>query len=182
MKLLILLSLSSLFGIFGCATDRGGNGKSEPVFYGTAVMTSAAGKAVTGTVKFSEGFGKVKVVADFKGLNPKDQHAMHIHEFGDCRAADFTSAGGHFNPFKKDHGAPDAQSHHAGDLGNIETNAKGEGHLEIELDQVSIAGKLNPLVGRAIIVHEHPDDMITQPTGGAGGRIACGIIGASAAP
>lgn len=144
-------------------------------------MVPAAGKSVSGTIKFAEGFGKVKIVADLKGLNPKDQHAIHIHEFGDCRAVDFSSAGGHFNPLKKDHGAPDAVSHHAGDLGNIETNAKGEGRVEIELDKVSIAGQLSPLVGRAVIIHEHPDDLITQPTGGAGGRIACGIIGASAA-
>lgn len=166
----------------GCSTISKSGSKPGAVFYGIAVMTPVKGGKVSGTVKFSEAFGKVKVVGDFKGLNPKDQHGFHIHEFGDCTAADFTSAGGHFNPATHEHGAPDAASHHAGDMGNVETNEKGEAHIELELEKVSIAGKLNPLVGRAVILHENPDDLISQPTGGAGGRIACGVIGASANP
>lgn len=168
--------------ISSCATVSKNGSKPGAVFYGIAVLTPAKGSKVSGTVKFSEAFGKVKVVGDFKGLNPKDQHGFHIHEFGDCTAADFASAGGHFNPAVHEHGAPDAASHHAGDMGNVETNEKGEAHIELELEKVSIAGKLNPLVGRAVILHENPDDLISQPTGGAGGRIACGVIGASANP
>jgi Cu-Zn family superoxide dismutase len=155
-----------------------GSEKSAPVYYAVAVMNPTEGNTVSGQVHFSEGFGEVKVVAKLKGLPPNSEHGFHIHEFGDCRAANASSAGGHYNPKAHAHGAPNSEAHHAGDLGNIKSNAKGEATLKLEMRNISLSGSMSPILGRGMIVHKNPDDLVSQPTGGAGDRIACGIIGA----
>src|SRR5947208_14884653 len=93
-----------------------------------AVLHPTAGNNVTGSVTFTKSGDEVKVVADVNGLTP-GKHGFHIHEFGDCSSSDGSSAGGHFNPTHKQHGAPDASDRHAGDLGNIEADASGKAHL-----------------------------------------------------
>ena len=139
-----------------------------------AVLQSASGSKVTGTVTFTKSGDTVQVIADISGLTP-GKHAFHIHEFGDCSAADATSAGSHFNPMKKPHGAPDAAERHEGDLGNIEADSNGKAHLEMKDSMLKLSGE-NSIIGRAVIVHEKVDDW-SQPTGNAGGRQACGVIG-----
>ena len=139
-----------------------------------AVLHSASGSQVTGTVTFTKMGDTVQVVADITGLTP-GKHGFHIHEFGDCSAADASSAGGHFNPMKKPHGAPDAAERHAGDLGNIEADSTGKAHLELKDDMLKLSGE-NSILGRGVIVHEKVDDW-SQPTGNAGSRQACGVIG-----
>src|SRR5205823_14101391 len=129
----------------------------------------------TGSVTFTQSGGVVKVVADIAGLTP-GKHGFHIHEFGDCFSSDGNSAGGHFNPTHKQHGAPDANDLHAGDLRNIEPDASGQAHLEWS-DKVMKLSGADSIVGHAVIVHEKADDLKTQPTGNAGGRLACGVIG-----
>src|SRR5437016_1771719 len=91
-------------------------------------------------------------------------------------SSDGNSAGGHFNPMHTQHGAPDASERHAGDLGNIEADASGKAHLEWS-DKVMKLSGADSIVGHAVIVHEKADDLKTQPTGNAGGRLACGVIG-----
>jgi superoxide dismutase, Cu-Zn family len=140
-----------------------------------AVLHPASNSNVSGTVTFTAAGDSVKVVADITGLTP-GKHGFHIHEFGDCSAPDATSAGGHFNPTKHQHGAPDATDRHAGDLGNIEADVSGKAHLEIT-DKVMKLNGDESIVGHAVIVHEKVDDLKTQPTGNAGGRVACGVIG-----
>lgn len=140
-----------------------------------AVLHPASGSQVMGTVTFTQAGSEVKVVADITGLTP-GKHGFHIHEFGDCSAADASSAGGHFNPTKHQHGAPDASDRHAGDLGNIEADASGKAHLEWSDKMMKLSGD-ESIVGHAVIVHEKVDDLKTQPTGNAGGRVACGVIG-----
>ncbi len=140
-----------------------------------AELQPAAGKNVHGTVTFQAVAGnKVKVTAHLTGLEP-GKHGFHVHEKGDCSAPDFTSAGGHFNPTNAPHGAPTDAQHHSGDLGNIEANAKGEGHLETTVDFLQLNGP-NSIVGKGLIVHVKEDDLKTQPTGNAGAREACGVI------
>ena len=117
----------------------------------------------------------MKVIADVTGLTP-GKHGFHVHEFGDCSSPDGNSAGAHFNPTHKQHGAPDAADRHAGDLGNIEADAAGKAHLECTDKTMKLLGP-DSIVGRAVIVHEKEDDLKTQPTGNAGGRVACGVIG-----
>jgi len=140
-----------------------------------AVLESASNSKVTGTVTFTKSGDAVKVVADISGLTP-GKHGFHIHEFGDCSAPDAASAGSHFNPTKHQHGAPDATDRHAGDLGNIEADASGKAHLELTDDMMKLSGS-DSIIGHAVIVHEKADDLKTQPTGDAGGRLACGVIG-----
>lgn len=118
--------------------------------------------------------GGVRIVADIDGLAP-GKHGFHIHEHGDCSAADASSAGGHFNPDNKPHGALDATSRHVGDLGNVEADAKGHAHYEL-VDAVITLEGAHSIIGRAVIVHEKADDFTTQPTGNAGSKLACGVI------
>jgi superoxide dismutase, Cu-Zn family len=67
--------------------------------------------------------------------------------------------------------------HHAGDLGNIDADDKGHAHVERSVAGLTIAGDRNPILGRAVIIHASEDDFTTQPTGNAGDRIGCGVIG-----
>jgi Cu-Zn family superoxide dismutase len=139
-----------------------------------AVLHSSSGSQVMGTVTFTQMGDTVQVVADVTGLTP-GKHGFHIHEFGDCSAADASSAGGHFNPMKKPHGAPDAPERHAGDMGNLEADSTGKAHLELKDNMLKLSGE-NSILGRGVIVHEKVDDW-SQPVGNAGGRLTCGVIG-----
>ncbi len=140
-----------------------------------AVLRPTEGNSVEGTVRFAETENGVKVVADVKGLEP-GKHGFHIHEYGDCTAPDATSAGGHFNPFGKPHGGPDAELRHVGDLGNITAGEDGNASYERVDSHLKLRGQ-GGIVGLSVIVHEKEDDFTTQPTGGAGDRLACGVIG-----
>ena len=140
-----------------------------------AVLHPTKGSKVEGTVTFTKSGDEMKVVADITGLAP-GKHGFHIHEFGDCSAPDGTSAGGHFNPGNDPHAGHDADKRHVGDLGNIEAGASGKAHLELTDKMMSFSGE-NSILGRGLIVHEKADDLKTQPTGNAGGRVACGVIG-----
>ncbi len=137
----------------------------------------------SGRVIFYQAGSQVRVVADVTGVSPPGNHGFHVHDNGKCErdpGKDFTTAGGHFNPAGTPHACPDAASHHAGDLGNIVINADGTGHLDVTTSALSLSGA-GSVVGRAIILHAAPDDCTTQPTGNAGGRLACGVIAASGA-
>jgi Cu-Zn family superoxide dismutase len=129
---------------------------------------------VHGQVTFQEEAGGVRVTADISGLSP-GKHGFHIHQNGDCSAADFSSAGGHFNPLGAPHGAPTDPEHHAGDFGNIVADAGGHARLEQVYSWMTFTGT-NSILGHAVIVHAKADDLRSQPSGDAGGRIACGVI------
>jgi len=145
-----------------------------------AVLHPAAGGKVEGTVWFEPAGSGVKVKARVTGLAP-GTHGFHVHEFGDCSAADSTSAGGHFNPMSQPHGAPQASARHVGDLGNVEAGADGVATLDWTDAHLAFDGH-HAVVGRAVIVHAKADDLKTQPTGDAGGRLACGVIGVAKQP
>ena len=149
-------------------------GAQEPT-KAIAVLHPTAGSNVSGTVTFTKGADGIQVVADVTGLKP-GKHGFHVHEFGDCSAPDGNSAGGHFNPTHKQHGAPDAADRHAGDLGNIEADASGKAHLDWKDKVMKLSGP-DSIVGHSVIVHVKEDDLKTQPTGNSGERLACGVIG-----
>jgi len=140
------------------------------------VLYPTQGSTVTGTVTFTKTEGGIKVVADLQGFQGAGKHGFHIHEYGDCSAPDGTSAGGHYNPAMVSHGAPTDKTRHEGDMGNIEADATGKAHLEYVDPMLTFTGP-NSIIGRSIIVHKNEDDMKTQPTGNAGPRVACGVIG-----
>jgi Cu-Zn family superoxide dismutase len=144
--------------------------------HATAKMEGTAKfKTVKGTVEFKETPDGIEVTANLEGLK-KGDHGFHIHEKGDCSAPDAASAGGHFNPSKHKHGAPDADEHHEGDLGNITADKDGKATKTFTIKGVTLGDGDTSIVGKGFIVHEKADDMKTQPTGNAGGRIACGVI------
>jgi Cu-Zn family superoxide dismutase len=139
------------------------------------ILYPTEGNETSGMVKFTQTPEGIKIVADVKGLTP-GKHGFHIHEFGDCSRLDGKSAGGHFNPEGTEHGGPDAAVRHVGDLGNLVANEDGKAHYEWIYSHISFTGS-NSILGRAIIVHAGEDDLTSQPTGNAGARLACGVIG-----
>jgi Cu-Zn family superoxide dismutase len=147
----------------------------EMVTKAIAVLHPTKGSKVHGTVVFTKVEKGVKVHAHISGLTP-GKHGFHIHEFGDCSDPAAKSAGGHFNPKKQAHGGPHAVMRHVGDLGNIEADADGNVDYDVVDDQIAFHGP-NSIIGRGLIVHEKGDDLKTQPTGDAGGRVACAVIG-----
>lgn len=141
------------------------------------VIRATDGNTATGVVRFTQDGDSVKIVADVSGLKPNAKHGFHIHQFGDVSLGNGKSAGGHYNPDGHDHAGPGAPKKHAGDLGNLTADAKGNAHLELTLTHISVAGMKNPIVGRGMIVHAGTDDLKSQPTGAAGARIGYGVIG-----
>lgn len=171
LRLVVLGGAAAFLGAYAC-TAASKPAQSAPV---KATIEGRSGSSLTGTATFTEKGGGVDVVVDVSGA-PAGTHAVHLHEKGDCSAPDATSAGGHFNPTNTTHGAPHAEHHHAGDFGNMTVDADGKGHLEIHADMLTVAAGPNSVLGHAIIVHANADDMVTQPTGNAGGRIGCGVV------
>lgn len=138
----------------------------------TATVMPVGDSEVSGTVTFTKTDEGVQVQGSFAGLEPGN-HGFHIHQYGDCSADDGTSAGGHFNPEDNDHAAPDSDSRHMGDLGNLEANDNGEATIDYTDDVID----LSKILGRGLIIHAGEDDLESQPTGDAGSRVACGVIG-----
>lgn len=130
---------------------------------------------VHGTVTFTKVDEGVLLMGKVSGLTPGN-HGFHIHQWGDCSSTDGKSAGGHFNPESKSHGGPDNIDRHIGDLGNIEADESGIAHINF-IDRILTFEGPNSIVGRAVIIHQKSDDLTSQPTGAAGTRVACGVIG-----
>lgn len=166
------IALFSIVALAGCAGMHG----STPI--AVANMKPTQGNTATGTVTFVKKGDQLLVDARFTGV-PPGVHGFHIHEKGDCSAPDAMSAGGHFNPTGKSHGAPNHGEHHGGDLGNITADASGKAELQLSIptSEVNVM-KDSPssIVGKGLILHADPDDYKTQPTGNSGKRLACGVI------
>ena len=142
-----------------------------------AVLSPTEGNQAAGVVTFkSAGKGKVEVKANLSGLPPNSKHAIHIHQYGDLTSKDGKSAGDHYNPLGHQHALPDQKVRHAGDFGNLESDANGNATMKLVVDNISLAGRLSPIIGRGLVVHAKPDDG-GQPSGNAGDRIAVGVIG-----
>jgi Cu-Zn family superoxide dismutase len=146
---------------------------AEAVLSGTQPDTT-----VTGSVRFNEASGKVKMTLDITVPKKANQSvAVHIHEHGSCGDMG-KEAHGHWNPTKMNHGKWGSAAFHSGDIGNVDLNAEGKGTLELETDLWAISGtdSTKNILNKAIIVHGGVDDFTTQPTGNAGSRIGCGVI------
>lgn len=140
-----------------------------------------AGDAVKGVIHFTQGCdGALEVSGEICGL-ANGPHGFHIHEFGD-NTNGCTSAGGHFNPHGKTHGAPEDDCRHVGDLGNVCAGADGVSKIDIKDKAISLSGPLS-IIGRTVVVHADVDDLgkggheLSPTTGNAGARLACGVIG-----
>jgi len=142
-----------------------------------AVLSPTQGNQTAGVVTFkSAGEGKVEVKANLTGLPPNSKHAIHIHQYGDLTSKDGKSAGDHYNPMDHQHALPDKENRHAGDLGNLDSDENGNATMQLIVNNISLAGRLSPVIGRGVVIHAKPDDG-SQPSGNAGDRIAVGVIG-----
>jgi len=177
-------SVAVVLGLAGCGGEKTTDDEQEALELGakstvneaTARLEPKSGSEVTGSATFFLEGDKVTLHLNLQNL-PPGLHAAHIHEIGDCSAEDGSSAGGHWNPLEMDHGKWNEAPFHLGDLGNVEAGEDGNGSLKLTTSMWTIAsGALDDVVGKSIVVHAAQDDFTTQPTGAAGGRIACGVI------
>lgn len=145
----------------------------------SSAIFDPAGKPV-GTAIFYEKKGGVEVTMKVTGLQP-GKHGVHIHENGKCEPPGFSTAGSHFNPTSKHHGAGSPGGKHAGDLPNLVVQSDGTAKLTAIAQGATLGtgtGSLLKPGGTALVIHAKPDDEKTDPSGNSGDRIACGVISA----
>ena len=142
----------------------------------TAQLQPTKGSKTFGEATFEQAGDRVHVIVYAQGLQPGQEHGLHIHEVGDCSSGDGMSTKGHFNPHGKPHGRYDGAEHHAGDLPSLKAGKDGRAKVDAMLDVITVAPGPASVIGRGVIIHADPDDFKTQPTGNAGARIACGVI------
>ena len=141
-----------------------------------AEMNPTSNSNVTGTVVFEKTDDGVKMVVELSGLTP-GEHAIHLHEYGDCSATDGTSAGGHWAPEGNKHGKRGEGEFHRGDLDNFTADDDGSAFFERTIEDWTIGGSESTnIIGKSVIVHEGADDYTSQPSGASGPRVACGVI------
>ena len=175
------LSLAIACSLLGACTSTPSAPKAKPAAStaqeAVVNLASASGSLVSGKLVLKPMGDGVHITGEVGGLKPGDTRGFHIHEKGDCSAADASSAGGHFNPGAQAHGRSGHGAHHAGDTDNIVADAKGVARIDAHVSGVTLGGgAANDIAGRAVIVHAAADDYTTQPTGNAGARVACGVI------
>ena len=180
----------SAFAVVSCGSNETGTAteNSDTATIETTAQSGSTAEAilsgtqqdttVTGTVRFNEENGKVKMTLDITVPKKANQSvAVHIHEHGACGDMG-KDAHGHWNPTNAQHGKWGSASFHLGDIGNVDLDGEGKGTMELETDLWSISGTdtTKNILNKAIIVHGGKDDFVTQPTGNAGSRIGCGVI------
>lgn len=148
---------------------------TSPVTQAVAVVHPLGDYTAEGTVRFAVSGEGVSVSVDVRGLKP-GTHGFHVHEYGDCTASDGTSAGGHYNPHDQPHAGRADPERHVGDLGNIEADSTGAVQVQLHDPVIALEGP-NSIIGRAVVIHAGADDLKSQPSGAAGDRVGCGVIG-----
>ena len=169
---IVALTLS----LSGCTMPYIPGVTSGPPTAGSTVRDSNG--RVVGSAVFLQQDDGVRILLDLKGVTPGIK-GVHIHAVGRCEAPSFDSAGAHFNPKLTEHGTENPRGPHGGDLPNITVDAAGQGHLEVTNPRVTLKTGSDSLLdggGTALVVHEGPDDMRTDPDGNSGRRIGCGVI------
>lgn len=142
----------------------------------TVQLEPRSGSNVNGTVTFTDEGDKVRIRGEING-HAAGPRGWHIHEKGDCSDPKGMNAGGHFNPGGHKHGGPSSAERHAGDMGNLVFDDRGRVEINVLVTGFSTTGnKPDGIIGRALIIHMDRDDLKTDPTGNAGGRVACGVI------
>ncbi len=166
------LALAGALSILPAAVQAGGHGGHAMVD-----IIDSQGQS-TGRAMLSQHKDGLHLNVSADRLAP-GVHAVHLHTTGTCTGPDFTSAGGHWNPGKKQHGHDNPAGAHMGDLPNMTVGADGKGKLKTVVKGATLSGSADSLLdadGAAVVIHAAADDYKSDPTGNAGGRLACGII------
>lgn len=186
-KLGLIISAFALIGVVSCngtnkketKTDHQSMEMKEDIQKITFDMESKSGSEVKGTVEFSQMDDQVMMMAYLSGLTP-GEHAIHLHETADCSSDDGKSTGGHWNPTHEPHGEWGSEKgYHKGDIGNFTADANGNATVLFMTDQwcMNCDDSTKNIIGKAVIVHQGTDDLVSQPSGAAGARVSCtGII------
>jgi Cu-Zn family superoxide dismutase len=152
-----------------------GSASGTGASHARAVLHDASGQSV-GWARFTEdAAGVLHVNVHVNGLS-SGFHGIHVHAVGACSPS-FAAAGGHLNPAGALHGLDNPDGSHAGDLPNLQVNEAGLGWLATTTDRARLSAvSILDADGSALVIHELPDDQVSQPIGGSGARIACGVI------
>jgi superoxide dismutase, Cu-Zn family len=144
-----------------------------------ADLVNAQGTKI-GTAKITAAANGVKVSVKVSQLTP-GEHGIHIHNVGKCDGPAFATAGGHFNPTSAHHGVKNAQEPHphVGDLENLNVGQNGKASATFMISGATLGDGQNSLFhdgGTALVIHAKADDLMSDPSGNSGERIACGVI------
>lgn len=173
LRLSTALALIATAALAACASSP-----HDPLATGAvaqAQLQPTQGSSVQGQVRFTtQKDGSVRVQGQVQGLAPNTEHGFHVREKGDCSAPDGTSAGGHFNPGNTAHARHG--SGHAGDLPSLRADGNGNASFDFSTRNFTVGYGTANVLGRGVIVHKDADDYVTQPTGNAGTRLACGVV------
>lgn len=173
MRIRAAMGAMALAALAGCSDEPRVGAPVAAGRVAVATLRTATGQDV-GRATVREVAGGLRVTIDARFLAP-GTHGAHLHTVGRCEGPDFASAGPHWNPTAMKHGAMNPQGPHAGDLPNLVIGADGRGTVGVNLAGASFDALLDP-DGAAMVVHAGPDDMMTDPSGNSGGRIACGVL------
>lgn len=173
-KLFYAGSFAALFSLAGCQEE-------DPltlVRLAHADLGAKSGSNLVGTASFSQLSGRgVRLYVVVSGLTP-GEHAVHLHQNGDCSGATAMNVGPHWNPTSEPHGRRGTSPYHRGDIGNIMVGPDGAGVLAVTAEDWNIGGSdpSRDILNKAIIVHANADDYVSQPSGNSGAHIGCGVV------
>ncbi|MEZ4297223.1 MAG: superoxide dismutase family protein [Polyangiaceae bacterium] len=168
------------FAFAGACGGTGGKGGSAPPGSeskeAVATLDGKSGSQMTGQAVATAAGDKVTLKIEVTGATP-GEHAVHIHEKGDCSAGDASSAGPHWNPTNEAHGKWGNPPYHLGDIGNMQVGDDGRGSISLTTDRWTLGtGTSDDLVGHSVVVHAGADDFTSQPSGSSGDRVGCGVL------
>ena len=180
-RLLIGVAAAAMLAT-ACSGDDDSPVTSGPDDIGATATAAIIGPDASelGEIRFEQGPAGVLMTVDLAGLSA-GPHGIHLHAVGAC-SPDFTAAGGHINPDEVPHGLmnPDGTGGDNGDLPLLFAADDGTARAQFYTERVTVTGGGQPALldggGSTVIIHEHADDHVSQPIGGAGGRVGCGVI------
>jgi Cu-Zn family superoxide dismutase len=176
-KLKNTLTITLLISMVACTPPANSLSDGDtPDSVATAKLDPKSGSEVVGVARFEQQGDNVVLLLSLSNATP-GPHGVHLHENGDCSAPDGNSAGGHWNPTEDSHGEWGSDHYHFGDIGNIMVDTLGNGTLRFETDKWNLE-EVNTfsVLGKSVVIHSGTDDLISQPSGDAGYKVACGVI------